>query len=176
MSWFRKIVPIVALFWFAGCSSETAPDAKITYFDIRGFFTSESTRLGKKNPIIHKTVTDNGTSEVREVNISNWENELALFIESDINKPSWKNSYKVENKGTAVIYTALYPDVRTKQLTITMSAAGKVKHIQINNKTTNVLYTSEEHLNYYPDSLYRIDKFQDVKILGSHRYTIEGKW
>lgn len=176
MSWFRKIVPIIAVLWLAGCKSEKAPDVKMTYFDIRGFFAAESARLGEENPLIKKTVTDNGTSESKAVNIPNWQNELSLFFESDINKPSWKNSYQIEDNGTTVIYTAIDPDVRTRKLIITKLPGGQIKHIEISNKTTNVLYTSEEHLNYYPDSLYRIDKFQDVKILGSHHYTIKGNW
>ncbi|HEY0176678.1 MAG TPA: hypothetical protein VGC08_09890 [Pedobacter sp.] len=177
MFWSEKIVLIILLsVWLAGCKSENkAPDAIKNYFDIRGFFNSEATRLGSKNPIVLKTVSDNRTPERKKVRIADWQNELELFSESDINKASWKDSYNTKKDSNTVIYTAREAGLRTRKIRITKSPTGKTSRIQIENKAENMLYTSVENLDYYPDSLYIIDKFQKVRILGPHKYLITGK-
>ncbi len=176
MFWSEKTVLILLSIWLAGCKSEDkAPDVVKNYFDIRGFFNSEATRLGNKNTVVLKTVSDNHSSEEKKVTIADWQNELELFSESDINKASWKDSYKTEKKSNTVIYVAAEPGLRTRKISITRSLAGKISRIQIENKAENMLYTSVENLNYYPDSLYIIDKFQKVRILGPHHYIITGK-
>lgn len=175
MFWSEKAIPILVCIWLAGChSAEKAPDVKKTYFDIRGFFDMEISRLAKQNPVVTKTVTDGETSERKQVNISDWQSELGLFTESDINKPSWGDSYQVAEAGNTVTYEAKGADLRTRKISITKSEGGRVQHIRIENRTKNMLYTSAENLDYYPDSLYSIDKTQVIKILGTHHYTIAG--
>ena len=67
--------------------------AKLVYFDLKEFFRADSARLTRLNPAVNKTVTHNGVTETKVVHIGNWNQELNLFIQSDINRPAWKNSY-----------------------------------------------------------------------------------
>src|SRR4051812_32437623 len=73
---------------------ETGRDLK--YFDLKGFFRSDSIRITKANPLITKTVVHNKTTETKKVHIGDWGTELGLFTSSDINKPAWRASYNIQ--------------------------------------------------------------------------------
>lgn len=160
----------------SSCSNNPkASDTKV-YFDIRSFFESEATRLKKTNPFIEKQVMQNVDQEIKRLRIQDWNNELNLFIESDINKPSWRKSYAISNTRNETVYTAMEDKLRTRKVVIEKSIRGEVIHIYIQNHTQNLLYTSSETLNYYPDSLYQISKQQEVRLLGTNNYSISGKF
>jgi hypothetical protein len=145
------------------------------YFDLKAFINADSSRLSKARAAVTKTVAQNkGTAQTKRLVIKNWGQELALFAASDINKPAWRDSYRIDEQGDSVVYTALLPELFTRRISI-QRTNGKIKKINISNATKNLLYKTIEHLTYYPDSLYVIDKEQQVKLMGSNRYLISGK-
>lgn len=177
MFWYRIRVLILVVSGFTACVSENKPAvSEKVYFDLEGYFRTEALRLGKLGTPIEKTVYDNGKSEKRTVSIDDWESELQLFTGSDINRTAWKNSYFVERAGNTTTYMAKEAGLRTRMISFSKDTQGRLISLKIENKTENMLYTSEEKLRYYPDSLYSIDKSQNVKMLGFHHYKIEGKW
>jgi hypothetical protein len=144
--------------------------ADLKYFDIKGFFTADTARLRKLNHITHKTVYHNGNSETKDVRITNWGLELSLFSQSDINKPAWRDSYIITKTESVEIYRAKDPDLKTQEITIKREG-NKVKWIMIKNSTKNMLYQTKERLSYFPDSLYIIQKDQQICLFGDNRYT-----
>lgn len=146
----------------------------LPFFGIEAYFNGEATRLQHLNPRIVKSVSKNGDTERREIQIDNWKNELTLFIESEINKPAWRTSYRADSLDTVITYTSLDPALRTQRIDIKKHGDGSVKNISIHNRVTNMLYQSDELLDYYPDSLYRINKRQHVRIIGESHYTVSG--
>ncbi|WEA03371.1 hypothetical protein [Mucilaginibacter sp. SJ] len=147
--------------------------AKLVYFDLKEFFRADSARLTRLNPEVNKTVTHNGVTETKIVHIGNWNQELNLFIQSDINRPAWKNSYTVSTSDSAIIYKARTPELKTRRIII-KKAGDKVEWILIYNHTKNLLYETNEKLSYFPDSLYLIQKTQHVKLMGRNDYKVQG--
>jgi hypothetical protein len=129
--------------------------------------------LRKLNRITHKMVYHNGIKETKDVHINNWGVELSLFSQSDINKPAWRNSYIIEKGDNIEIYRANDPDLKTREIII-KKEGGKVKWILISNSTKNQLYQTKEKLSYFPDSIYIIQKYQKVRLLGANTYYIKG--
>ncbi len=121
-----------------------------------------------------KTVSRNGEAETKTIKITNWPDELSVFSESDINKPSWKNSYKTSVSGDFTIYKALEPDLKTREI-ILKKQKNKIVYLMIFNQTTNKLFQTKEKLTFYPDSLYLIQRKMYVWFLGTNNYLIEGK-
>ena len=146
------------------------------YFDIKGYFEKNAARLKKQHPAITKTVVHNGTSETKKVEISNWGEELALFIESDINKPAWSGSYAKQDSAGAIIYVANDAELKTRRITIDKAKDGHIKQIAIYNQISNALYNTRETLKYFADSAYTIEKYQKVKLLGANSYKVTGKF
>ncbi len=165
---------------FSVCLSSCKPDIKETgaslkYFDLKRYFKNDSARLSRLHLRVTKTVGHNHQEQIKEVTIGNWGEELSLFINSDINKPAWQQSYRVQNTPGYIIYEAVDPKLTTRRIVINQdTTTKKVKWILINNLTHNLLYSSAEKLTYYPDSLYQIEKRQNIRIIGTNRYLIKG--
>ncbi|MBE7175135.1 MAG: hypothetical protein INR69_01950 [Mucilaginibacter polytrichastri] len=157
----------------AGCKNPETKNAHPLYFDLAGYFKAEAKRLGDKHQEVKKSVDQNGQVQARKVKNLDWEVEFELFSQSDINKPSWRGYYNVTNSGAFLIYTAKNPDLRTRRILI-KKEQNRVRYILISNAVKNALYNSVERLTYYPDSLYRIEKKQQVRIIGRNSYRIEG--
>lgn len=145
------------------------------FFDLKGFIHADSLRLTKLNHITRKMVAHNGVKETKDVHINNWGSELSLFSQSDINKPAWRDSYTIVKSDNIEIYRAKDPDLRTREIII-KKEGGKVKWIMIRNSTStkNWLYQTKEKLSYFPDSIYIIQKYQKVRLLGANTYLIKG--
>jgi hypothetical protein len=169
-----NILIIFSLVILSGCTqTQEAANVK-SYFDISGFFGSEATLLQKRNPRIEKEVSQDGATEKKFLKIENWQTELGIFISSDINKPAWNKSYTVISKGSYTDYIANEPKLRTQLIRVERNPDGKPNHIFIQNQTDNFLFSSEEELNYFPDSLYSIKRTQKVLILGDNKFQITG--
>ena len=166
---------LVSLLLLSSC--ESGSDKKdlqeLSYYDIKGFFEREIEKLQKANPDVKKTTAYNQEEEVKVLKIAKWEQELALFSESDINKSSWKGSYKIDSLPNQLIYTAKEDDLRTRKIVIDFKD-NKPSKFFIKNRTSNYLYTSSEDLIFYTDSLYDIVKDQKVTLLGENHYRITG--
>jgi hypothetical protein len=145
------------------------------YFDLAGFIHADSARLSQAHTPVTKTVMQNGTApQTKHLTIKNWGQELHLFAASDINKPAWRDSYRIQQQGDSTVYVALQPQLTTRRILV-VQQNKQVKKISIDNSTQNILYQTTEHLVYYPDSLYQIDKLQKIKLIGSNRYQVIGK-
>ncbi|QJD94808.1 hypothetical protein HH214_02400 [Mucilaginibacter robiniae] len=155
------------------------PDVKSTegsvkYFELKKFIKADSARLTRAQVIVTKTVQhNNSVSETKQLRIVNWGRELEPFSASDLNKPAWRQSYTIQQAADSIIYTAKYSELITHRMVI-YKQDKTVKKIIISNYTKNLLYQTTEQLVYFPDSLYLIDKLQQVKFLGSNRYQIKG--
>ncbi len=147
--------------------------AALKYFDLTGYLSVDTARLNHLNKLVFKTVTHNGNTQSKKVKISDWGRELSLFTASDINKPAWKNSYKVIDEYPLLLYIANDPELKMQKMVIKRDKQ-QIKWIVIINNTKNLLYSSTERLTYYPDSLYLIVKDQHVKLMGNNHYRIEG--
>jgi hypothetical protein len=162
------------LLGIASCKkdSNAAADTK-AFFDIKGYFEADSAKLTRANPLVTKTVVHNKVSETQKVHVSDWGTELSLFIQSDINRPAWKDSYDMSTTDNITRYTAKDPSLKTQKVLL-KTVNGKLKWIVIFNHTKNMLYENKEKLSYFPDSLYTIAKKQSVRVLGTDTYQISG--
>jgi hypothetical protein len=170
---------IVICFLVIFCSSCTLKDQEKqtvpSYFDLNSYFKSEAKRLAKANPQITKSVGVNGQVEQKILKVSNWEKEFESFISADINKASWKGSFKIQKSSNLETYLTENEKIPVKKLEI-IYRNDKVYGIRIFITNTNSLYTSKDSLSYYPDSLYQINKTQQIKLMDEKKYIITGKF
>lgn len=145
------------------------------YFDLDGYFKKEATRLTKTNPTVFKTVVVNGKTEEKNLKLQNWKQEFSSFIDADINKASWRGSFTVSKTDSLITYISENKKIPISKVEVRFlhQSIASVK-IFINNK--NYLYTSSDSLIYYPDSLYRIKKTQNIKLIDAKNYQVTGKF
>ncbi|WP_293952044.1 MULTISPECIES: hypothetical protein [unclassified Sphingobacterium] len=165
------------LFWSCGSPSATkSPKKSSDIFSVDSFFNGEVNRLQQLNPAVLKSVSKDGEKEQRELKIGSWKNELSAFQAADISKNFNPTLYEVKAVDCVTEFTAKKKDLQIQKLRIEFDKNEKVKHIHIVKKITNSLYDSQEKLDYFSDSLYRIVKLQDVQGLDANQYEIVGKF
>ena len=144
---------------------------------MRGYFNAEANRLNAQKLTFTKTVCINKKKESKLLNKSiDWEEELSVFKEADINKPAFKGMYQISMLPNKTIYTTLSKNASVKRIEIDFGNTKKPVGIRIFQLTKNMIYQSTDTLSYYPDSIYSIHKKQEVRVLGTTVYTIEGKF
>src|SRR5215217_318984 len=150
----------------AGCESKPDEQRKniSLYYDLKGYFKKEADRLNSKNPIVRKMVSVNDSPETRSLKIPDWKKELSVISDADINKTSWRGAFSMRKNKNVEVYTSDDKKIHVKQVTINYRN-GKPSGFLILIRNSNTLYTSTDSISYYPDSLYRIIKTQDIRLL-----------
>ena len=59
------------------------------FFDLKAYFQTEIERLQAEQPRVRKTVMIGGQQEEKKLTRLNYEEELKVFLDSDINRTSW---------------------------------------------------------------------------------------
>jgi len=152
---------------------------KPAFFSLKKFFAGEASRLRRDRYRLNKTVVYESTTEKHIVRVGSWEKELGIFADADINKSAWIDKYRTTSTGVKTSYLALDSSLKVKSITISRgiknaaSADGGVQLIRINLSTRNFLYNMSEQLSYLPDSGYRVQRMQNIKVLGRKTYDIQ---
>jgi hypothetical protein len=169
---------------FCNCCDLTSTNSnntsKRTFFDLKSYFIQEATYLKANNLKIKKRIILNDETEEHIYEVSDWEKELSLFIESDINRPSWKDRYTLDstkNKSgiTLLHYKATDEQLFTQVLDIELKGK-KVHSVMIINRVSNNVYESQQYLTYFPGKSYSIKKTQDVSLFSKENYQIEAEY
>jgi hypothetical protein len=145
----NKLYIIFLLLIFSNCKNETPQYSKNTtpLFDLKGFLDNEIVTHLKDVKTVKKTVTVNGKSETKEVEIKDWKEELKPFFNSDINRPAWQDKYntlnldKFENYDTVFFkrqYNAIDKNLKTKRIEIWFEVALKVRFDKSINKIDTI--------------------------------------
>lgn len=160
----------------AACTDQPGRSAAGTsYFDLQSYFKQEATRLNQARPLVEKTVMVNGEEEKKKLNIPDWQNELSVFADADINKSAWKGAFKVSKMTDGDIYATDEDKIPVKEVRV-FKKDNKITGIRIFMRTENYLYNSLDTLAYYPDSTYQISKVQHIRLLNKKAYKITGKF
>ncbi|KLT65747.1 hypothetical protein [Pedobacter sp. BMA] len=172
----RKILILALALGFVSCIKQepNGANARLSYFDVKGYFNKEINRLQQTNPTVQKTVSVNGTAENRKLKIPDWQKELAVFTNADINKASWQGEFKITASNQLTIYSSANKKIPVKKILLTHQH-NKLAKIVIIVESKNILFQSTDTLTYAPDRFYEIKKFQKIRFLKQKYYHITGK-
>lgn len=172
----KKLCILVFSLGLFSCNQQKESEANtdLLYFDVKGYFGKEIARLRKLKPSVNKTVSINETNENKILKITDWEKELAIFLNADINKTSWKGSFVISKQNGSDVYTSSSKKIPVKIITVKRDSL-RIRKIEIIIAYQNILYQSHDTLSYYPDSLYEIKKEQKIRFLKEKKYSITGK-
>ena len=162
----------LAVVLLSACSQQQHNASETAYeIDLPSYFKGEIESLTKQNPKITKTVFKDIVKETKSLHINDWERELGSFLAVDINKPAYKGLYTKDSTDNLVRYQFTKSDI--SQISIEYQE-GVPAVIQIEKSVKNLLYNSTEKITYASNQFYTIDKEQEVKVLGTNKYKIEG--
>lgn len=178
----RKLIIIVfppLFFLLSGCSetpAEVKPDNR-RYFDLKGFFDQEIQQLSRVTKVKKIAVVD-GVREERIIDSLNFEDELEIFSNADINRPAWSDKYRIdsifndEKQLAQLRYTATDEDLRTQKILVDLEM-DKVSKIFIENSSSSVVADTRQLLTYIPATGYIIESHQQVTFTDDNSFLIE---
>lgn len=133
------------------------------YFDLKNYFIAEGDLHNSLHDKAQKILVKGDHSETRIFTINNWIDELTPFIESDINKPSWKNSFTVDSmvNENKIQVTYLNKDKSVPVKTLIIEKIDQhISKITIETEKENIFYSAKSTMEYTPALGYLIKNRQ----------------
>ena len=152
-SWSAFILLFTAIIsiFLISCDNPKKDSVQIKkYFDLKGFMERQIAELDQKKPVVDKTMKMGEEQNSRSSNEINWKKELELFLQADINKPAYIQSYIVSRPDSSTYEYGLKQgqDLPVRYLKIKLDKAnGMPVRIEAQLKSQNKLYESEKNIN-----------------------------
>ena len=166
------------VFFLSTCVDETAIiKQEPTFFDLKNYFKKQSEMLSQRTTVYKTTTVDSNRIE-KIIDSLDFEKELKIFQESDINKVSWMDKYRVDSlfdtngNLNRLIYKALDETMRTQELIISFEQ-NEVDTVRIFNDASGNVAKLQQRLTYIPSSGYSIESRQKTTLSDEHVLTVE---
>jgi hypothetical protein len=174
-----RIVLLLSLFLASCTNSENKIQSK-NYYDLAGLLNQQISNLSAKKPLVEKLVVLQDKQERITTKDIDWNKELELFLQADLNKQSYQSAYTIDVKDKSVTYFLKEGEkMPVKQLTIEFDEKELPKHIEVLMQTSNYLYESDKKLtadlvNSQLKS-YKIEGTQQLFVGSKKIFSVEGK-
>ena len=173
-----KMLVVLTGIFLSGCIDNN--NSKLTekyYFDLKKYFKDQAEKFEIKNISAEKILVNDKDTQQVVINNVDWEVEFAPFINSDINKPALRDSYKIDSiydqKNLSIIkYLSLDEKQSVSQIQIHFRN-DIISHVFIESSTSNYVYNSAQVLSFIPDKGYTIEGEQDIVIGSDMHYRID---
>ncbi|MEH0156797.1 hypothetical protein V6R21_21885 [Limibacter armeniacum] len=162
-----------------GCTNpESTTYQETNYFDIVKLVQSQIDYLESNKATVNKEVWLDGQHETTQVKQVDWQKELTLFVETDLNKPVLRGSYQVEKSSNKTTYSAIEKNLEIQQVDV-IRDGDQLKEVRIKLLEDNMLFTFEKNLVMTFDQAshlnsYKVEGLKKVIFLSPSNFTIEG--
>lgn len=173
-----RIVILLLLVLTACTETENKIQSK-EYFDLAGMLNEHISRLSSKKPVVEKTVVIKKKQEKIVTSEIDWNKELELFLQADLNKQSYESAYSIQKTENEISYRLKTGEkMPVKHLFIKFDK-GLPQHIEAEMYAKNYLYESEKKLtaDFENNHLrnYQITGYQQLFIGSKKNFSIDGK-
>lgn len=149
------------------CQVETVNHIQVQFFDLNDFIQEESKRIANVEKI-KKTVSVNGKTEEKILEVFDLKKDLEIFTNSNINKIALLDKYDVDsifenNVLTKIQYTANDEKVKTREIIVNYKNKS-VQSVSIRNASSNAVTISEQELLFQTNKGYSIKSKQKVSL------------
>lgn len=164
--------------FLTACQSEQKDISTKKYFDLSGLVEKQIEQLSTEKRGVKKMVSANTQTESQRVQKVDWRKELAPFLQADLNKPAFAQSYDVLDTLGYKSYTLKAGEKLPVQFVAIRQ--GKVQ-TSINALITdeNYLFKTEKNLRMVLENnrlqAYKIEGFQKLFFGEVESFLVEGK-
>lgn len=179
---------LLSTLFFSSCTDSTQSTQPNVYYDVLGFVKGQIAGLSARHPLVSKAVAINQEKNRQTTRDINWNRELELFTQADINKPALRNSYQINRPDSLTYqYTLKKAEERltVRSLTIQLdSITRQPRRIEAVLQTSNPLYSSERHLllesgpvagREWQVKHYKLAGFQKLPYFDQNDFLVEGQ-
>jgi hypothetical protein len=167
----RNIITLLASILVLLLACQNEPGTNVTdqrFFDLSNYFKAEQKRLSKLTSPFTKKAVVNGNEEIKVFESLDFEKELAMFVDSDINRIAWFDKYQVDSSFVngqlhSIEYITTDQSLKTQGLTIQLKN-NQVSRVDILRKSTSIAANIKQELTYQPNIGYSIISTQNTRL------------
>ena len=175
----NKLTLFLGLLFSVSCTPEEVLLENRPFFDLKSFFESEIEKLNQTKEI-KKIISYKGQLEEKVLTASdiNFNEELQIFMNSDINRTAWLDKYTVDTTFNAqggidkLDYTTTDPKLKTKSLIINFRE-GEPYSVAIRNQTGSFFSNTDQYLFYESEKKYRIENSQKLILFSDQALIVD---
>ncbi len=173
-------VLILSLCMLMACKNEQPTSStKLVYIDLKSVVQSDIDSNTKNQKKETKIITMNGTQESQQLDSVDWQKEMELLLNCDINKSDWKDKFTTQNIASEnkIVYTTNSSKIPIKKMSIYfLDSTQKVKYIEVEKETSTILFSNKQHIIYYPFQSFKINTQQKLLFMRDFNAEIEIKY
>ncbi|WP_299758711.1 hypothetical protein [uncultured Pontibacter sp.] len=189
MAKYKPLLLIGLLLALAACERPAPPatnEAGQAAFNLTSYLQEQRQKLEAEQPMVLKSVAAQGQEpEVVETSTINWEDELAVFEQADLSRPSLQEYYTrqeqvLEDGSVAVEFTKLEDaESMVHYLRLIMTPDGKLKQLNARLQDKNIIFFSRRAIELSTDSQtgdisdYHVEGVQKMIFGDSLRYEVQ---
>lgn len=154
------------------------------YFDLDSLMQSQMEQLESLNPTVNKSITIDDKQEEKTVKNVDWNNELSVFFNSDINKPKLLDQYKTKKTTNGSELLLSYNFIKkgatgVQKMQITKDENTKhIQSVEIESLERNAIFSSHKNIDLiFKDNRltsYSMNGFDKVAMRDTMWYDLEG--
>lgn len=156
------------------------------FYDLKGFIESQIVQLDSEKPVVLKVMEIGADRNELSTKDVDWKKELELFVQADINKPAYSQSYSVIRSDSLNLEYVVKQgeNLPVRHLKIQLNEAGGVPiKIEASIRSENKLYQSEKNIylrcsvkdNSTQIISYDISGFQKLVTMQEKLFSIQAK-
>ncbi len=152
------------------------------YFPLAVTLDSQIVQLNKTKPSVQKTIAYESESEMLQASPSDWQQELEVYLDADINRPILKGAYQVNEQttqeGKCTTYTAQKTSLEVEKMAV-WYRAGNIEKVEIEQQTKNLLFQTNRtlRLQFQEEKLtaYALEEQQQLLFTSPVRYSLSAQ-
>jgi len=145
---FAAFIGITLSIGLFSCNSNTPANSKNNYFNLKDFLQKEIQNQQNQGFKLQKSIILDQKKEDKILSEIKLADELSLFINADLNKPAFANSYDNLSEN-GILWYSLKTDenLPVKKMVIHLDAFEHPENIEIVIQEKNILFQTEKKLN-----------------------------
>lgn len=174
-----KLLIFFFLFLSFSCHEQIEHEKNSNVFDMDFFFKNQIETLSSGEFYLNKEITHNGMVENKTIQDADWNKELALFINLNLDSKKIRMDFKpdtlFQQENTfKIIYSPFDMEKELKKIEIFFNGKD-VQKITIATGNENLLYSNHKLLTYSPLGYYSIEGNQHTAIGQEIKFLIKGE-
>ncbi len=160
----KTYISIVIILILNSCQNKSDKKNNENYFDLKSSLDKEILYINQLNGLINKMVMIDQKVEQKNIAKESCLSDLQSIFEYDLNKPSWKNSFRVNNTANATTYSSIEKSIPVRKMIVEKNAVtNNIEHIRIIYRNENNLFKTHKIIDIQPKKGYQICITQDVR-------------
>ncbi len=163
------------------CTPEdTKKGERLSFFDLEGYMRQQAQQLQDEQPKAVKSVSLDARVEEKVLSTLDYNKELELFSQADINRPAWRDKYTIDSVFNragmleALTYEATDAKIPTRRLRIDFDR-GEVSRVLVEEFFSSAIADTRRELTFMPGLGYQITSVQTGKA-GNKNVRINVAW